>query len=323
MKDQKAITLVALIITVIVLLILATVSISLVINSGIITKTKSAVDKYSEEEIGEQIKLSYSEYQMEKFLNSSKSLNDFIKEKIENLYPGSIVDCKGSILIEVNIDLNNNKYEYLLNNEGNVLNQKDIEFTDFTLTEDNYEMAGIIREGDVKIPSVLFYEGTYYRIVVIGKNAFKGCKKIGKVEIPDSVTRIENAAFSGSSITEIGITKNITNLGVSAFNGCTNLKEANFPNVVNIGNNAFWYAYISSYNFPNAETIGRGAFSYAWGISSVILEKRATLENKNTFRNGIIIYVNDNDLEWYSTEANWKDLYDAGKVKAVSELNES
>ena len=60
-KEQNGITLVALIITVIILLILAMVSISLVINSGIITKTKTTVDKYSEEEIGEQIKLAYAE----------------------------------------------------------------------------------------------------------------------------------------------------------------------------------------------------------------------------------------------------------------------
>ena len=56
-NNKKGITLVALIITVIVLLILAMVSISLVINSGIINKAKYGVDKYSEEEELEQIKL--------------------------------------------------------------------------------------------------------------------------------------------------------------------------------------------------------------------------------------------------------------------------
>ena len=54
---QRGITLVALIITIIVLLILATVSISLVINNGILDKAQHGVDKYSEEEELEQIKL--------------------------------------------------------------------------------------------------------------------------------------------------------------------------------------------------------------------------------------------------------------------------
>ena len=44
-------------ITIIVLLILATISISLVINNGVLDKAQHGVDKYSEEEELEQIKL--------------------------------------------------------------------------------------------------------------------------------------------------------------------------------------------------------------------------------------------------------------------------
>ena len=54
---NKGITLVALIITIIVLLILATVSISLVINNGVLDKAQHGVDKYSEEEEFERVKL--------------------------------------------------------------------------------------------------------------------------------------------------------------------------------------------------------------------------------------------------------------------------
>ena len=68
-RQAKGITLVALIITIIVLLILAMVSISLIMNEGIISKSKSGVDKYSEEEIGEQIKLAYTEHQMSQYTN--------------------------------------------------------------------------------------------------------------------------------------------------------------------------------------------------------------------------------------------------------------
>lgn len=63
-RSKNGITLVALIITVIVLLILAMVSISLVINSGIINKAKYGVDKYSEEEELEQIKLAVASAQL-------------------------------------------------------------------------------------------------------------------------------------------------------------------------------------------------------------------------------------------------------------------
>ena len=57
LKNKNAITLLALIIAVIVLLILATVSISLVINSGILDHAQQGVNRYSEEEELEQIKL--------------------------------------------------------------------------------------------------------------------------------------------------------------------------------------------------------------------------------------------------------------------------
>ena len=72
-KEDKGITLVALIISIIVLLILATVSISLVINNGILDKAKSAVDKYSDGENEEQIKLAYQEYQMAKYTGTDMS----------------------------------------------------------------------------------------------------------------------------------------------------------------------------------------------------------------------------------------------------------
>ena len=74
LKSKSGITLVALIITIIVLLILAMVSIRLVMNGGIIDKSKNAVDKYSNEEIMEQIKLAYQEYQMSQYTDNPLTL---------------------------------------------------------------------------------------------------------------------------------------------------------------------------------------------------------------------------------------------------------
>ena len=84
--SNKGITLVALIITIIVLLILAMVSISLVMNGGIINKSKSAVDKYSQEEIEEQIKLAYSEWQMGQYTGETRTAANFIKDKLNSIY---------------------------------------------------------------------------------------------------------------------------------------------------------------------------------------------------------------------------------------------
>ena len=82
MKKENGITLVALVISIIILLILATVSISLVINNGILDKAKSAVDKYSDGEVEEQIKLAYSEYQNAIWEGTEKNRTEFLQEKL-------------------------------------------------------------------------------------------------------------------------------------------------------------------------------------------------------------------------------------------------
>lgn len=77
-EAKIGITLVALVISIIVLLILATVSISLVINNGILDKAKYAVNKYSEGEIIEQIKLAYLECETYKLSNSNVNEEEFL-----------------------------------------------------------------------------------------------------------------------------------------------------------------------------------------------------------------------------------------------------
>ena len=82
-KEDKGITLVALIISIIVLLILATVSISLVINNGILDKAKSTVDKYSDGENEQQINLAYQEYQMAKYTGTDMSDIEYMIDSLE------------------------------------------------------------------------------------------------------------------------------------------------------------------------------------------------------------------------------------------------
>ena len=86
LTSQKGITLVALIITIIVLLILAMVSIRLVMNGGIIDKSKSAVDKYSEEELQEQIKLAYSDWQLGQYTGETRTAAEFMQAKLNSIY---------------------------------------------------------------------------------------------------------------------------------------------------------------------------------------------------------------------------------------------
>ena len=93
LKSSSGITLVALIITIIVLLILAMVSIRLVMNGGIIDKSKTAVDKYSEEELQEQIKLAYSEWEIARWTGETRTAADFVKDRLNSTYgEGAVTD---------------------------------------------------------------------------------------------------------------------------------------------------------------------------------------------------------------------------------------
>ena len=104
----------ALIITVIVLLILAMVTISLIINSGIITKSKSAVDSYSEEEMIEQIKLANQEYQMARFSETNLSAADYISGRLEKIYDNVTVTPKSETQnYPMIVQINDFKYDLL------------------------------------------------------------------------------------------------------------------------------------------------------------------------------------------------------------------
>ena len=119
MKNQRAITLVALTITVIVLLILATVSISLVINGGIIDRADKGVQAYSDSEIEEQIKLAYNEYNMAKYTNDSLDLVQFMTNRLEETYKDSTIDITPYSETEafpMLIKIDNR--EFLLNEDG-------------------------------------------------------------------------------------------------------------------------------------------------------------------------------------------------------------
>ena len=72
-KEMKGITLVALVITVIILLILATISIQTLTNTGLFGKAKEATKKYSEAEEKEKIQMELYYAQINKSTNGTST----------------------------------------------------------------------------------------------------------------------------------------------------------------------------------------------------------------------------------------------------------
>ena len=113
LREQKAITLVALIITVIVLLILAMVSIRLVMNGGIIDRANRGTQTYTAEEVQEQMKLAYSEWEVARWDGTAGDATVFVRTRLSQTY-GENLD-ESSVKVEngkVTAKINGKTFEY-------------------------------------------------------------------------------------------------------------------------------------------------------------------------------------------------------------------
>lgn len=110
LKKEKAITLVALIITIIVLLILAGVSLSMVLgNNGLINKAQSSVNVYQDDSKNEQVILN----QIEEYLEPPKVINYYWSETTAegiSLY----INIRGNVkkISQIQCEASNSSDEY-------------------------------------------------------------------------------------------------------------------------------------------------------------------------------------------------------------------
>lgn len=86
MENKRGITLIALVITIIVLIILAGVSISLILgNNGIITKAKQGKQNYQEASVLEKVEMALVEYNTDKLLNGEEAeIEEALYKLLEN-----------------------------------------------------------------------------------------------------------------------------------------------------------------------------------------------------------------------------------------------
>ena len=93
----------------------------------------------------------------------------------------------------------------------------------------------LLRGADIKAYAIK--DGTE----VICDNAFKDCKSLRQIYIPNSVTSIGGIAFNGcTSLRQIYIPDSVTSIGPLAFRGCKSLQEITIPSFVRtIGANPF------------------------------------------------------------------------------------
>ena len=314
-NQESGITLVALIVSIIVLLILATVSINLVINNGILDKAKYAVDKYSDEQIKEEIALLTQEMKMHQVLNGG-SEEDALRSIFQSHDSNATVTKSGSVYEVTYMGkgfLLGSDLEYIervdTNTDEWVFNQSTGTLTayngDLTTKRGNQEIGEIIIPNYyngtrvTKIGMGIFTKNTNLTKLIISEgieeikeDAFFRCTNLrGNLEIPDTVISIENNAFEKCTFDGIlKLGKNIRTIGDASFYQCENLRgDLIIPDTVTlIGSQAF--RLCSSLNgvlklSNNLTTIKSGAFSKCSSLTGdLIIPNSVTLIESEAFK---------------------------------------
>ena len=258
-KENKGVTLIALVVTIIVMLILAGVVIStLTGNSGITTKAKfskemNELSKYKEEvELYKANKIVENEGFLGESLFAGKdSINYNIKSdeetgNIKTIIP-DITDeyinilqiIKGELLIKTK-DKNQIK---VAQSVGIKVNPYDIT-DDGELLSSNGNLLLMDENGTLTLPDI---------VSKIGYGAFSGVEGLKTIIIPGSVKEIAENAFSNNKTLEtVILNEGIEIIGVSAFSQCDNLVNVQLPSTIKeIKNNAFYYCInLKNINIP-------------------------------------------------------------------------
>lgn len=337
MKKEKGITLIALIITIIVLLILAGISIAMLTGeNGLITRANESKFKTQIAEMKEELEL----FKTDKLANSNGEFNEetLSAGKDRLFYNTQKEEEKGNIItvlptLEKNTNLNIEiiKGKIILStqdkNEMKWAQEFGIEVNPYkvengVLLSANENLLLVDNEGNITIPQ---------NVTEIGSGAFANVKGIKKIIIPGSVKKIGYEAFAlNSEVEEVIIEEGVETISARAFRDCANLKKVTMGNsITSIGGMAFYgdrnleelklsnqiqslESYVLSLchkleilEIPeNIKEIKEYAISNCSGLKTVIISKNVQFIDTTTFSetNNLTNVVIDKENQYYTVE---------------------
>ena len=248
-KENSAITLIALVITIIVLLILAGVTIvALSGDNGILTNASKAkyateLSQYKEElerYKGEKL-LENTSFEDESLISSENALDHNTKpeDEVGNIY-NIITNLKGSNF-EGKLEVI--KGELLLNSQDKIevevaqsvgIAVNPYEIVDGELVSSNGNLLLVDSTGTLRLPET---------VTSIGVGAFANVEGLKTIIIPGTVKTIKARAFAYNTTLETVIMEEgVEYIGWGAFRECPNLQTVQMPNSVNtMESQAFYY----------------------------------------------------------------------------------
>ena len=101
-------------------------------------------------------------------------------------------------------------------------------------------------------------------------STFSGCTNLQEIELPASITKINDSMFAGCTSLKT-VTAKVTTIGESAFNGCTKLETMDLHKVTSLGAYAFYNckALSGKIDLSGLDTIPGMAFAYDENITAI------------------------------------------------------
>ena len=335
-KKQKGITLIALVVTIVILLILSGISLNIVLsNNGIITKAQEAKTLNSHSTVLESLQIENSSYETEYKLGDTEvDFETYLKNKG---------------IIDGNSNVNTAKLVGKKTSAGNGENHQDVYTIEVDDVEDGYRLKyygknesenkdlGIIgyKKGETdepSDPSIFNFNPRTGEIALKGAMTGYDISKdeeinenvthLKKIVVPEEidgvkVTKIGNEGediyrrvyigFTSSYVEKIVLPNTITEIGDDAFASCINLKKINIPDsVTSIGSHAFWNCRsLESINIPDHCTwINEMTFFNCKSLKSISLPSHLLGMDRSAFTGcgveKIIIPGSVSKIEYYA-----------------------
>ena len=243
-RGTRGITLIALVVTIVVLLILAGTAIAMLTgDSGIMTNAQKA--KMSTELAGykEEVEL----YKAEKYMENIEFEETSLTAGKENLFYNTQESGETGNIKTIIPDISDKYLEKLEIIKGELLintKEKDeikiaqeigIEVNPYDITEDGVLVSsdGNLLLMDEETGSLTIPE----TVTAIGEGAFTNLEGLKTIIIPSTVKRLEKNAFRNNKTLENVIIQEkegegIEYIGEGAFYGCSNLKTINLPDTI-------------------------------------------------------------------------------------------
>ena len=310
-KENKGITLVALIITVIILLILAGVTISLVIgDNGIITRSKETSKISFEKDVQESLELAIADLEISKTESGEKvEITDLLEKgyineegviNIDKLLGKKGQYGNGTNKQDVFIIENNELWYYEKSGEGKKIsklsnlgylptlaNEFQIEATTINLAEYKTYYGDWIT-GKKEAPLETYVIPNKINETTLDTVGHFNAPNIKRIIIKEGFKKIETCAFSEcTKLKNIEIPNTVTVIKNLAFGNCSSLKNINIPNsVLYISECAFWgCSSLENIKLPKEITrIQKWTFNSCTNLNTIVIPKNVKYIDMEVFK---------------------------------------